>query len=125
VDANRRPEIVEARRELVSSEHGDMQPLGATVLTAGHGLAEKVRVLLVRGKPRDLYDIWLLPNQGVSPDRALIGRKLEFYQTTFSAQVLEAAIARVRASWEHDLRPLLPQFGPIGDNIQLAATAST
>jgi hypothetical protein len=32
VDTNRRPEIVEARRELVSSEHDDVQPFVATGL---------------------------------------------------------------------------------------------
>lgn len=36
-----------------------MQPL-VTVLTLEHLMAEKVRALLVRGKPRDLYDVWLL-----------------------------------------------------------------
>ena len=79
-------------------------------MTAGHGLVEKVRPLPVRGKPRDLYDIWLLLNQSVSPDRALTGRKLKFYQATFSAQKLEAATARV---------------GPAGNTTLLATFLST
>jgi len=64
----------------------------------------------VRGKPRDLYDIWLLLGQGVRPDRALIERKLALYGLTFNVEALDAALARVRAGWERDLRPLLPQF---------------
>ena len=32
VDTNRQPEIVEARREMVSSEHDDVQPFVATGL---------------------------------------------------------------------------------------------
>ena len=93
-----------------SSEYDDVRPFVVTVLTPEHVLAEKVRALLMRSKPRDLYDIWLLLNQGVAPDRALITRKLELYETAFSPQAVEEAVARVRADWERDLRPLLAQF---------------
>ncbi len=62
------------------------------------------------GKPHDLYDIWLLLNQCISPNRALIERKLELYQMTFSTEALDAAIDRVQVDGERDLRPLLPQF---------------
>jgi predicted nucleotidyltransferase component of viral defense system len=115
VDVNRRPDVVETRRELVNSEYDDVRSFVVTVLTPEHVLAEKVRALLVRGKPRDLYDIWLLLNQGVLPERALIERKLELYQMAFSTEALQEAIARVQADWERDLRPLLPQFVPYED----------
>ena len=69
-----------------------------------------MRALLVRSKPRDLYDVWLLLSQGVSPDRALIERKLALYEMAFSVEALEEVLTRVRADWERDLRPLLPQF---------------
>lgn len=110
VDINRRPEAVETRRELVTSEYDDVRPFVVTVLTPEHLLAEKIRALLVRGKPRDLYDIWLLLRQGVSPDAALIARKLALYGITWNREALENALARARTDWERDLRPLLPQF---------------
>jgi predicted nucleotidyltransferase component of viral defense system len=110
MDVSCRLEPVETWRELVTSEYDDVRPFVVTVLTLEHLMAEKVRALLVRGKPRDLYDVWLLLSQGVSPDRALIERKLALYEMAFSAEVLEEALARVRADWERDLRPLLPQF---------------
>ena len=110
VDVNRRPEPVETRRELVTSEYDDVRPFVVTVLTLEHLMAEKVRALLVRGKPRDLYDVWLLLSQGVSPDRALIERKLALYEMVFSVEALEEALTRVQTDWERDLRPLLPQF---------------
>ncbi len=125
VDVNRRPEVVETRRELVNSEYDDVRPFVVTVLTPEHVLAEKVRALLVRGKPRDLYDIWLLLNQGVPPDRALIERKLELYQMAFSAEALQEAITRIRADWERDLRPLLPQFVVYEDVASVAQRLAT
>ncbi len=112
IDVNRRPEEVEARRELVTSEYDDVRPFVVTVLTADHLLAEKLRAMLVRGKPRDLYDVWLLLRQGVHPDTALIERKLALYKMTWNPDVLMEALERVRADWERDLRHLLPQFVP-------------
>lgn len=110
VDINRRPEIVKTVRELVTSEYDDVRPFVVTVLTQTQMLAEKVRALLVRGKPRDLYDIWLLLNQGVTFDRSLVEHKLSLYDMTFSAEILDQALNQVRDDWERDLQPLLPQF---------------
>jgi len=115
VDVNRRSEPVETQRELVTSEYDDVRPFVVTVLTLEHLMAEKVRALLVRGKPRDLYDVWLLLSQGVSPDRALIERKLALYEMAFSVEALEEALTRVQTDWERDLRPLLPQFARYED----------
>ncbi len=112
VYVNRRPEQVQTRRELVTSEYDDVHPFVVTVLTLEHLMAEKIRALLVRGKPRDLYDIWLLLHQGVEPDAALIERKLALYEMRWDPKVLEEAVERIRADWERDLRPLLPQFVP-------------
>ena len=110
VDVNRRNEMVETQRELIHSEYDDVRPFVATVLAPAHLLAEKLRALLIRGKPRDLYDVWLLTNQGLTPDWALVARKLALYEMTFSLATWNEALTRARADWERDLRPLLPQF---------------
>jgi predicted nucleotidyltransferase component of viral defense system len=112
VDVNRRPEQVKTRRELVTSEYDDVRPFVVTVLTLEHLMAEKMRALLVRGKPRDLYDIWLLLHQGVEPDTVLIEGKLALYEMRWGPKALEEAMERVRPEWERDLRPLLAQFVP-------------
>ena len=110
VDINRRTEEVEARRELVLSEYDDVRPFVVTVLAPEHLLAEKFRALMVRGKPRDLYDIWLLLHQGVRAEDALIERKLALYGLGWDREALVEALDRVHTDWERDLRHLLPQF---------------
>jgi hypothetical protein len=65
VDISTRQEKIDTRRELVSSEYDDLRPFVANVISPEHLMAEKVRALLMRSKARDLYDIWLLGNQGV------------------------------------------------------------
>jgi len=112
VDVNRRPEEVAVRRELVMSEYDDVRPFVVTVLTPEHLLAEKTRALLVRGKPRDLYDMWLMLNQGVQLDEMVIERKLALYEMGWDREALAVALDRVRTDWERDLRHLLPQFVP-------------
>ena len=112
VDINRRPEEVATRRELVTSEYDDVRPFVLTVLTPEHLMAEKIRALLVRRKPRDLYDVWLMLNQGVQPDDTLIQRKLALYELDWDRVALVEALDGVHADWERDLRHLLPQFLP-------------
>ncbi len=118
VDINRRRETVEAQRELIRSEYDDVRPFVATVLAPAHLLAEKLRALLIRGKPRDLYDVWLLTNQGMAPDWALVERKLALYEITFNQATWDAALARAHADWERDLRPLLPQLVEYADVVR-------
>lgn len=110
VDISQRAEEVATLRELVASPYDDVRPFVVTVLTLPHLLAEEVRALLVRSKPRDLYDIWLLLRQGVPLDPQLIARKLRLYDLAWEPALLEQALARVQGDWERDLRPLLPQF---------------
>ena len=110
VDISLRGEPLATRRELVRSEYDDVRPFVVTVLSPEHLLAEKVRALLVRAKARDLYDIWLLIEQGVHLDGDLIGQKLKLYEMNLTPAVVEAALTRARADWERDLRPLLGQY---------------
>jgi hypothetical protein len=112
VDINQRQEGVATHRELVSSPYDDVRPFVVKALALDHLWAEKVRALLVRGKPRDLYDIWLLLRQGMEPDRTLVEHKLAVYDRAWEREALEEAIENLRAGWERDHRPLLPQSVP-------------
>jgi predicted nucleotidyltransferase component of viral defense system len=110
VDISRRLEPLETRRELVRSEYDDVLPFVVTVLTPEHLLAEKVRALIVRAKPRDLYDVWPLLAQGVTLERGLVERKLALHGLSLTATSLEPALSQAAHHWERDLRPLLPQY---------------
>jgi len=83
-----------------------------TVLTLEEILAEKVRALIIRGKARDLYDLWVLLGSGVSMDFPRINKKLALYQKTFELKEFKKKIREARESWEIDLQSLLPQVIP-------------
>jgi uncharacterized protein len=110
VDVSLRQENVITGRVLVSPEYDDIRPFVASVLSAEQLLAEKVRALLMRGKSRDLYDVWLLTMQGVLLDASLVHEKLRLYDIALSPAVLDEALKKAAAGWERDLMPLLPQF---------------
>lgn len=115
VDISTRQEKTDTRRELVPSEYDDVRPFVITVISPEHLLAEKVRALLMRKKPRDVFDIWLLINQGVSLDKTLVGKKLSLYDVPFKSRNLRDALEKAKADWARDLRPLLPQLVPWKD----------
>ena len=94
LDVSLRGEPSATRRELVRSEYDDVRPFVVTVLRPEHLLAEKVRALLVRAKPRDFYDVWLMVEQGVNPDADLIGQKLKLHEMTLTPTVVDAALTR-------------------------------
>lgn len=116
VDINRRKEVVESYRELVMPEYDDLRPFVVNVITPEHLLAEKVRALMMRSKPRDAYDIFLMAKQGTRLAIDLVETKLAAVNMAFSqANVyshanVEAALGKCQQDWERDLRPLLPQY---------------
>ena len=112
IDINLRQETVAAQRILLTPEYDDLRPFVVTVITPAQMLAEKVRALLVRGKPRDVYDIWLLHRQGIVLDGELAAAKLALYQITLTNRAIKDALDKASVDWERDLRPLLPQFIP-------------
>lgn len=109
VDTNLRPEEVATERRLVSAEYDDVVPFLLTALTVEHLFAEKVRALLIRGKARDLYDLWFLLEQGIDVDLDLINTKLALYETAFIVERFQQQVEALRDGWERDLRPLLAQ----------------
>lgn len=109
VDTNLRPEKVAVERRLVSSEYDDVVPFILTALTVEHIFAEKVRALLIRGKVRDLYDLWFLIEQGLDVELGLINAKLGLYDMVFEMERFQQQVETLKRSWERDLRPLLAQ----------------
>ncbi len=73
-------------------------------------LAEKVRASLIRGKGRDLFDLWFLLTKGIPLDWSLIRFKMRLYHRSASLKDLVSAIERMESErLMRDLGPFLPQ----------------
>jgi len=83
-------------------------------MTLEEMLAEKVRAIFARGKPRDLYDLWFFLKRGIRLDPNLINKKLRPYKMKFDAEKLARCIEAMDRRWEVDLKDLvigsLPSF---------------
>ncbi|HIH16671.1 MAG TPA: nucleotidyl transferase AbiEii/AbiGii toxin family protein [Candidatus Diapherotrites archaeon] len=72
-------------------------------------MAEKIRALLTRKLPRDLYDVWFLAKRHVSIDATIVEQKLSYYGRKLDAQQINQVIQETRANWKTDLERLLPK----------------
>lgn len=113
VEVSLRGERVEVEEAFVPrTPYPDVPQLVLRCLTSEHLLAEKVRALLVRGKPRDVYDVHFLLERGRRTSRRLLEEKMALYGRSFSWGPLQATIRRAEGVWARDLDPLLGATPP-------------
>ena len=73
-------------------------------------LTEKIRAILVRETPRDLFDLWFLLKQKTNLDWHLVEKKMEYYpRVKFDRKIL---LKKVRAVEVGELKRNLNQFLP-------------
>ena len=71
-------------------------------------LAEKIRAVLTRNKPRDLYDLWFLLQLGAQFNNKLVQYKLKYYDLHFTAKLIQKAINKFTVEdFIKDLRPFV------------------
>ena len=83
-------------------------------------MAEKIRALAYAQKPRHLYDMWYLFEQGIKLDKSLVNSKLTFYDEEFSLEKIKTGVDKMKSEWDVDLSPLLPtvpSFDEISKNV--------
>lgn len=112
VDVSLRSEEAETKRIVVAPKYDDISQFVLTALTLDEIFAEKVRALIIRGKPRDLYDVWVVLGSGIKIDYLLINKKLKLYEKIFDFREFKLKIKDSRGEWERDLGELLPQVTP-------------
>ena len=69
---------------VVQKIFSDVPLFTINVLAEKEILAEKIRALINRSEPRDLYDLWILFNKGVEVDKKLIEIKLKEEKSNLS-----------------------------------------
>lgn len=110
IDVSLRGEKVKTQKVVINHKYDDINQFILSVLTLEEIFAEKVRALMVRGKPRDLYDVWVLLGAKVKVDKARINQKLKLYQKEFDVEEFIYQIKKTKEAWEQDLQGLLPQL---------------
>jgi len=106
IDVSCREENIQSIATAFHPRYDDCPTFIGNCLTLDQLLAEKIRALIVRGKPRDLYDIWFFADH-LTMDRALIDQKLKLYHLQYDEVNLEGIFTKIESTWKQDLELLL------------------
>jgi len=85
----------------------DIPTFSLSCLSLEDIFAEKIRALLMRNKPRDLWDVWFLLERKKKVDISLINKKLNLYNLKFDCDGLVKSIEKLERFWKEDLSVLL------------------
>lgn len=111
----------DAKRELIIPHYREIPSFEVFAMDQQEILAEKIRAIFTRNKPRDMYDLWFLLKKGIEPDADLINKKLRICGIKFSKSRLAEAMEKKRQFWKGDLKGLiigeLPDFEKIKEFI--------
>jgi predicted nucleotidyltransferase component of viral defense system len=104
------------------SSYSDIPAFDVIAMDEKEILAEKIRAIVTREKPRDVYDLWFLLKKGIEVDHSLIRKKLQIYGIEFNSdQFKERMLAKERL-WKNDLKGLiigsLPNFSEVTSEIE-------
>ena len=99
-------------------KYRDLEAQLVIVMDKNEILAEKIKALLTRRRPRDLYDTYFLLNKGAEIDFELINKKLEYYSKKFDIATLTSRINDLKTEWDKELHILMehyPDFQEVAD----------
>lgn len=103
--------------KLVLSSYAEIPSFEVTVLDTKEIVTEKIRCIMTREKPRDIYDLWYLSKRETPIDLSLIHKKLKLYQLVFDNALFHEKLQQKRNMWTHDLKDLiigtLPSFDEV------------
>jgi len=111
VNLSRRERPTLMTSKLLVASYTEIPSFEVTVLDAQEIAAEKVRCIMTREKPRDIYDLWFLSKRNTPVTLPLINKKLRLYRMAFDAGVFHERLQQGRNMWTRDLKDLV--IGPI------------
>lgn len=110
--------LYDAQEEYIYPKYRDIPTFNVFIMPLNEMLAEKIRALFTRDKPRDVYDIWFLLKKGVHATLVDVNKKLKLYNEKFTREKFVEKIEDKRKSFEIDLRPLIKTKLPDFDTVK-------
>ena len=110
--------LLEPKRESIISLYKELPTYELFIMQEKEILAEKIRAIFTRLKPRDVYDLWfLLVRKNIIFDLTLVNKKLILYNLKFNFKEFKDRIEKMEGLWKIDLKNLiigeLPEFSKI------------
>ncbi len=95
----------------------DIKPYVLISMDISEIASEKVRAIITRNKPRDVYDLWILIKKRYDIYEFLVRKKLEIYDMAFALDEFIERMELKRMEWNSELKNLLNSFS--GNNIDM------
>jgi len=99
--------ILEPRKETISDFYKEIPNFEIFVMDENEILAEKVRAIMTRQKPRDIYDLFFLLERNINWDYSLINKKLALYNLNFKKEDFKIRIEKMKGLWQMDMKNLV------------------
>jgi len=108
--------------KLLITTYPEIPSFELSVLDVEEIVAEKIRCIMTREKPRDIYDLWFLSKKDVPIDISIVNKKLKIYRLTFDLKTFLEKVSEKRKMWRRDLQDLvigtLPEFDEVAIKIR-------
>lgn len=121
INISKREQPILPLERLLVANYPEIPSFELSVLGEGEIAAEKIRCILTRDKPRDIYDLWFLSKKNVSIDVLLVNKKLKIYRLNFNLKELLEKVNEKRNMWKRDMQDLiigkLPEFDIIENDL--------
>jgi len=122
INISKRERPISSLEKLLVPTYPEIPSFELSVLEVEEIAAEKIRCILTREKPRDIYDLWLLFKKGIMVDISLVNKKLKIYRLTFNSKEFMEKINEKRNMWRRDIQDLiigrLPEFNVVTKDIE-------
>jgi len=88
----------------VSPIYPDLQPYTLLVMTEEEIFAEKIRAIMSRNKPRDVFDLHFLLEKGITFNVEFVNKKLEYYKEKFKRTQFLKKVRENKIPWKTELK---------------------
>ena len=105
ISKRERPKSI--HEKLLVTTYPEIPSFELSLLDVEEIAAEKIRCILTREKPRDIYDLWFLSKKGIEIDISLVNKKLKIYGLTFDLETFLEKVNEKRNMWKRDLQDLI------------------
>lgn len=108
--------ILSPKTQTVNPIYDDIPGYTINTMNEREMLAEKIRAIVKRNQPRDLYDIHYLLNKKVGLDKKLAEEKLGYYNEKLDLGKIENSIKNIKNSWSREMNRLTrspPEYGDV------------
>lgn len=100
VEANHESTVLRVQTRRYTPPFTDLPSVELAVLAEEEILAEKIRALMTRREPRDLYDIYHLVEKSVAIDPGLVATKLDYYGLAYDPEAVVERAAALERAWD-------------------------